>query len=298
MPDVVNRPTAHRRPVVGWAADLYDRTALAMSAELTRRYSTSFTLGIRTLAPAYRTPVYGIYGFVRLADEIVDTFHAHDKAALLADFTAHTRTAIAEGLSLNPVLHAFQLVVNRYGIEAELIDAFLHSMALDLDEGRAYDQALYERYIYGSAEVVGLMCLRVFCDGDAAQYERLREPARRLGAAFQKVNFLRDLRSDYAERGRTYFPAVDFTRFDDAAKQQIEADIRADFAAGLAGIRALPRGARLGVYLAYTYYQRLFARICRVPAARVQRERIRVPDGVKLALLAGSWVKFRLGWGL
>lgn len=291
MPDAVNRP----RPAVGWATALYDRTSLEMSAVLTRRYSTSFTLGIRTLAPALRPPVYAIYGFVRLADEIVDTFHAHDKAALLTSFAAQTHAAIADGLSLNPVLHAFQLVVNRFHIEAELIDSFLHSMALDLDEGRAYDQALYERYIYGSAEAVGLMCLRVFCDGDAATYERLRPPAQRLGAAFQKVNFLRDLRSDYAERGRTYFPAVDFACFDDEAKREIEADIRADFQAGLAGIRALPRAARLGVFLAYTYYQRLFARICRVPATRVQRERIRVPDGLKLALLATSWVRFRLG---
>ncbi|MBC7448086.1 MAG: phytoene/squalene synthase family protein [Hymenobacteraceae bacterium] len=294
MPDVVNRA----RPSVGWASALYDRTALEMSAHLTRCYSTSFTLGIRTLAPALRSPVYAIYGFVRLADEIVDTFHAHDKAALLADFATQTHAAIADSLSLNPVLHAFQLVVNRFGIEPELIDAFLHSMALDLDEGRAYDQELYERYIYGSAEVVGLMCLRVFCEGDAAQYARLREPARRLGAAFQKVNFLRDLRSDYAERGRTYFPAVDFTRFDDDAKQAIEADIRADFQAGLVGIQNLPRTARLGVFLAYTYYQRLFARICRVPAARVQCERIRVPDATKLTLLAASWVRFRLGLGV
>ncbi len=286
------------RTAVAWAADLYDRTTLDMSALLTRRYSTSFTLGIRTLAPVLRAPVYAIYGFVRLADEIVDTFHAHDKAALLAEFSAQTHAAIANGLSLNPVLHAFQLVVNRFSIEAELIDAFLHSMAMDLDEGRAYDQTLYETYIYGSAEVVGLMCLRVFCDGDGAQYAALRPAARRLGAAFQKVNFLRDLRSDYAERGRTYFPQVDFTRFDDAAKRVIEADIRADFAAGLVGIRALPRSARLGVFMAYTYYQRLFARICRVPAERVQCERIRVPDGTKLALLAGSWVRFRLGLGV
>jgi 15-cis-phytoene synthase len=289
---------APARTTLGWAAELYDRTALEMSALLTRKYSTSFTLGIKTLAPDLRPPVYAIYGFVRLADEIVDTFHAHDKAALLADFTAQTYAAIADGLSMNPVLHAFQLVVNRFKIEHELIAAFLHSMALDLDEGRAYDQALYERYIYGSAEVVGLMCLRVFCDGNDADYQRLREPARRLGAAFQKVNFLRDLRSDYAERGRTYFPSVDFSRFDDAAKRQIEADIAADFQAGLAGIRALPRTARLGVFLAYTYYQRLFARICRVPATRVLQERIRVPDGWKLALLAGSWLRFRLGLGV
>ena len=296
MPEVAQPSPQGPRAAVGWAAELYDRVSLELSRHLTQRYSTSFTLGIRTLAPGLRAPVYAIYGFVRLADEIVDTFHAHDKAALLADFSRQTHEAIAAGLSLNPVLHAFQLVVNRFGIEAELIDAFLYSMALDLDEGRAYDQALYERYIYGSAEVVGLMCLRVFCADDAAQYERLRAPARRLGAAFQKVNFLRDIRSDYAERGRTYFPAVDFQRFDDDAKRAIEADIRADFLAGLAGIRGLPRGARLGVLLAYTYYQRLFARICRVPAARVQQERIRVPDGLKLALLAGAWVRFRLGW--
>jgi len=289
------RASTPDRPAVGWAVALYDRVALGMSAHLTRRYSTSFTLGIRALAPALRAPVYAIYGFVRLADEIVDTFHEHDKAALLADFRRQTDEAIRTGLSINPVLHAFQLVVHRYGIEEELIDAFLLSMEMDLDEGRRYDTDLYARYIYGSAEVVGLMCLRVFCDGDAALCDRLREPARRLGAAFQKVNFLRDLRADHAERGRTYFPGVDFSCFDDAAKQAIEADIRADFAAGLLGIRQLPRTARLGVFLAYTYYQRLFARICRVPAARVQCERIRVPDGWKLALLASSWLQFRLG---
>ncbi len=283
------------RATLPWAAALYDRAALGMSRHLTHQYSTSFTLGIKTLAPALRSPVYAIYGFVRLADEIVDTFHSHDKAALLADFRRQTADAIATGLSLNPVLHAFQLVVNRYHLEQPLIDAFLHSMEMDLDETRAYDESLYQEYIYGSAEVVGLMCLRVFCDGDEAAYQRLREPARRLGAAFQKINFLRDLRADYAERGRTYFPEVDFTCFDDAAKRVIEADIAADFAAGLAGIRGLPRPARLGVYLAYTYYQRLFARIRAVPAARVQAERIRVPDGRKLLLLASSWVQFRLG---
>lgn len=283
------------RSNVQLAAALYDRVALGMSRYLTERYSTSFTLGIRTLAPALRPPVYAIYGFVRLADEIVDTFHSHDKAALLADFRRQTAEAIAAGLSLNPVLHAFQLAVNAYQIDQEFIDAFLFSMEMDLDEQRHYDQPAYERYIYGSAEVVGLMCLRVFCAGQPALFAELREPARRLGSAFQKINFLRDIQADFAERGRTYFPAVDFTRFDDDAKRRIEADIAADFRAGLAGIRRLPAGARLGVYLAYTYYQRLFRKISGVSAARVQRERIRVPNGQKLLLLASSWLRCRVG---
>ncbi|RYU79412.1 phytoene/squalene synthase family protein [Hymenobacter persicinus] len=272
---------------------LFDQTSLACSKLITKSYSTSFTLGIRTLDRRFHLPVYAVYGFVRWADEIVDTFHDRDKAALFADFRRQTAEALATGFSLNPVLHSFQLMVRRYGIDREFIEAFLKSMEMDLED-RSYHQSMYEEYIYGSAEVVGLMCLRIFCEGDAALFERLREPARRLGAAFQKVNFLRDIRSDYEDRGRVYFPGVQYERFDDAVKRQIEADIRADFDAGYAGIVQLPRAARLGVYLAYVYYLKLFHKIRQLPAARILGERVRVPDNTKLLLLMGSYFRYRL----
>ncbi|GGF18801.1 phytoene/squalene synthase family protein [Hymenobacter cavernae] len=272
---------------------LFDDTSLACSKLITARYSTSFTLGIRTLDRRFHLPVYAVYGFVRWADEIVDTFHDHDKAALFADFKRQTDEALALRFSLSPVLHAFQLMVHRYGIDREFIDAFLRSMEMDLEDNR-YNQSLYEEYIYGSAEVVGLMCLRIFCEGDKAMFERLREPARRLGSAFQKVNFLRDIRSDYEERGRVYFPGVVYEKFDDATKHEIEADIRADFDAAYAGIVQLPRAARLGVYLAYVYYLKLFHKIRQLPAARILGERVRVPDNTKILLLMGSYFRYRL----
>ena len=272
---------------------LFTETSRACSKLITQRYSTSFTLGIRTLDVRFHLPVYAVYGFVRWADEIVDTFHGHNKAALFQDFKRQTYEALEIGLSLNPVLHAFQDVVHQYGIDREFIDAFLYSMEMDLDD-HAYNQSLYEKYIYGSAEVVGLMCLRIFCEGDTAMFDRLREPARRLGSAFQKVNFLRDIRSDYEERGRVYFPGVQYERFTDEVKAQIEADIRADFDAAYAGIVQLPRAARLGVYLAYVYYLKLFHKIRQLPAARILGERVRVPDNTKLLLLMGSYFRYRL----
>ncbi|MFN0014722.1 MAG: phytoene/squalene synthase family protein [Saprospiraceae bacterium] len=273
--------------------DLFTTTCSECSCLITRRYSTSFSMGIRLFAKRFRGPVCGIYGFVRFADEIVDTFHDFDKEALLQRFRDDTYRAIDERISLNPVLHSFQEVVHRYGIERELIDAFLDSMAMDLAKNR-YDSQGYQAYIYGSAEVVGLMCLRVFCEGDVARYETLKEPACRLGAAFQKINFLRDLRSDYDERGRVYFPGVDFGRFDNAAKRQIEADIQADFEAALEGIRRLPDGSRLGVYLAYKYYTQLFAKIRNAPAQRVAQVRFRVSDKRKMYLLFSSTVRHQL----
>ena len=272
---------------------LFTDTSLACSKLITKRYSTSFTLGIRTLDRRFHLPVYAVYGWVRWADEIVDTFHDLDKATLFADFRRQTDEALATGFSLNPVLHAFQHVVRGYRIDREFIDAFLYSMEMDLDD-RSYNQSLYEKYIYGSAEVVGLMCLRVFCEGDEALFQRLREPARRLGAAFQKVNFLRDIRSDYEDRGRVYFPGVQYERFNDEVKRQVEADIRADFEAGYAGIVQLPRAARLGVYLAYVYYLKLFHKIRQLPASRILGERVRVPDNTKLLLLMGSYFRYRL----
>jgi 15-cis-phytoene synthase len=271
---------------------LFNQTALECSKLITERYSTSFTLGIRTLDGKFHLPIYAIYGFVRYADEIVDTFHDYDKKFLLDKFRYDTYEAISQKISLNPVLHAFQLVVNEYKIERELIDAFLHSMEMDLTP-QDYNENLYEEYIYGSAEVVGLMCLRVFCEGNLAMFDHLREGARRLGAAFQKVNFLRDLKSDFMDRGRVYFPEVDFKLFSKEVKSQIEADIQEDFDAANVAIQQLPRSARMGVHLAYVYYLTLFNKIKDTPAARIQEERIRVPDFQKMALLAKTYLQFK-----
>ena len=270
--------------------ELFDRTSLNCSKLITAHYSTSFTLGIKALDKKFRMPVYAIYGFVRYADEIVDTFHDHDKKKLLDDFTRDTFIAINQKISLNPVLHSFQMVVNKYKIEESLILAFLRSMEMDLHKNN-YDQDDYEAYIYGSAEVVGLMCLRVFCEGNVADFDKLKNSARSLGSAFQKVNFLRDIRSDYKERKRVYFPDVDFEFFTVEMKKQIEENIAADFASALTGILQLPRGARWGVYLAYIYYTTLFKKIKKVSPSRIMEARIRVSDNRKLALLVSSYFK-------
>lgn len=267
---------------------LFHDVCHACSKMVTNRYSTSFSLGIRMFDKRFRQPIYDIYGYVRFADEIVDTFPPEmDRKALLDRFRNDTWQAIEEGVSLNPILHSFQRTVRRYGIERELIEAFLDSMEMDLYHDQ-YGRQLYEQYIYGSAEVVGLMCLRVFCENDRALYDSLREPARRLGAAFQKVNFLRDIKSDFDERGRIYFPGVDFNCFTLEDKRAIEQEIEADFQAAYEGIVRLPEGARLGVYTAYVYYLELFRKIKRAPVTRVQKERIRVPNPRKFYLLARS----------
>ncbi len=269
---------------------LFDDVCVECSAHITKRYSTSFSMGIRVFEERFRNPIYAIYGFVRFADEIVDTFHDQDKRALLERFRADTYRSIDEGISLNPVLHSFQAVVRKYNIERELIEAFLVSMEMDL-EHHDYEQSLYEKYIYGSAEVVGLMCLRVFCEGDAAQYDSLKDYARSLGAAFQKINFLRDMRSDFDDRGRVYFPGIDFSKFTEAEKDQIELDIKKDFDHAYIGIQNLPKGARLGVYLAYKYYLNLYKKIKKSSAERVQQERIRVHDSKKVYLLFSSTLR-------
>ncbi len=275
--------------------DLFSETTFKCSKLITQHYSTSFTLGIKTLEAKYRLPIYGVYGFVRYADEIVDTFHDYNKHDLLNHFWQDTYKAIEDKISLNPVLHSFQMVVHTYGIDRELIDAFLTSMEMDLQRSE-YNAEGYEEYIYGSAEAVGLMCLRVFCEGDDAMYQRLREPARRLGAAFQKVNFLRDIRSDYYERGRTYFPGVNFDSFTNDAKSAIEDDIQADFEAAYQGIIRLPQGAKWGVYLAYIYYKALFSKIKKLPPSRILQERIRVPDQHKVALLVQTYFRHKLNF--
>lgn len=273
---------------------LYDRVCLKASRNTTAAYSTSFSLGVRSLHTRFQDPIHAIYGFVRFADEIVDTFHAHDKRVLLTRFREDTERAIAQGISLNPILHSYQGIVRRYGIERELYDAFLRSMEMDLRDTE-HDQHSYENYILGSAEVVGLMCLRVFCEGDDALYQHLKPAAMKLGSAFQKVNFLRDLKDDHQNLGRTYFPGVDVERMTCADKRRIEADIQADFAAALAGIKQLPKGARFGVYVAYVYYMALFRKIRALPTERVLHERIRVRNRYKIALFTTSLLRHSFG---
>jgi phytoene/squalene synthetase len=263
--------------------DLYLQVSLDASKRLTQAYSTSFSSGIRTLDKEYHEAIYAIYGFVRLADEIVDTFYEQDQTDLLARFRQDTYQAIEEKISLNPILHSFQWAVNTFHMERDLIDAFLYSMEMDLTD-QDYDVDLYKKYIYGSAEVVGLMCLRVFCAGDIVEYERLKPDACALGSAFQKINFLRDIKSDFEDRGRVYFPGIDYEQFTDLQKKEIEADIQKDFDAGLRGIENLPKKAKKGVLLAYEYYIRLFEKIKQVPVERLKSERIRVPDWEKLLI--------------
>ena len=272
--------------------DLYNTTCQECSQLITKRYSTSFSAGIKAFDPSIRAPIYAIYGFVRFADEIVDTFHDFPQASLFYKFKEDTWHAIEERISLNPVLNAFQEVVHKYGIEKELIEAFLHSMEMDLTQN-AYSPAGYDEYIYGSAEVVGLMCLHIFCNGDPDQYSRLKGPARRLGAAFQKINFLRDLKSDFEERGRVYFPGVDFGSFTAEDKTKIEQDILLDFQEGFKGIMQLPNSARFGVYLAYVYYFSLFKKIKQTPSHMVQEKRIRVNNFEKMMLLFQSSVRMK-----
>ncbi len=269
---------------------LYNDSCEQCSKLITNKYSTSFSLGIKMFDPKFRTPIYNIYGFVRFADEIVDTFHNHDKKSLLDQFRRDTHEAIERKLSLSPVLHSFQKTVHEYNIEPELIDAFLDSMEMDLDK-TDYEWQTYNKYIYGSAEVVGLMCLKVFTENNEDLYNKLKEPARKLGSAFQKINFLRDIKSDFEERGRTYFPGLDYASFNNLEKKEIEEDISKDFAAGYAGITQLPKGCRLGVYLAYIYYVNLFKKIKLASASTLAEERVRVADSKKLYLLLSSAVK-------
>lgn len=260
------------------------------SRMVTRSYSTSFTIGIRCLAPNFRDPIYAIYGFVRLADEIVDTFHGHDKGSLLKAFREDTWRAIDEKISLNPVLHSFQRTFHEWKLRREHIELFLASMEMDLDR-KHYDQPGFERYILGSAEAVGLMCLSVFCKDQETTYQRLKPDAMKLGSAFQKVNFLRDLRDDFVGMGRCYFPDLNVDRLDEETKKRIEADIEADFQFGYRGIRELPRGARLGVYVAYRYYHALFNKIKNMPSSAVLEGRVTVRNRYKLAILGFSYLK-------
>ncbi len=272
---------------------LYNQVCNKCSTIVTQNYSTSFSLAIRTLDKRFHEGIYAVYGFVRFADEIVDTFHEHDKAKLIKEFRQDAYTAIEEKISLNPILQSFQRMVNKYDIDRELIDAFMDSMEMDLFFDK-YEASSYDQYIYGSAEVVGLMCLKVFVEGNQQQYDELKEAACALGSAFQKVNFLRDMKSDYYDRGRVYFPGVKYQAFSQKDKSEIETDIQRDFDLAYEGIINLPEGARFGVYTAYKYYLSLFNKIKNAPLQAVLQERIRIPNQRKLMLLLSSAVRHRL----
>ncbi|ETZ22497.1 phytoene/squalene synthase family protein [Pedobacter sp. V48] len=273
--------------------EIFDKLSAECSKITTQRYSTSFSLGIYFLSKKLRKHIYAIYGFVRLADEIVDSFHNYDKKRLLEKFRRDCFEAIGAGISMNPVLNSFQQTVNQYQITDNLIDLFLKSMEMDLEQN-TYTQEKYDEYILGSAQVVGLMCLKVFTEGDDNEYNRLKESAMKLGSAFQKVNFLRDVKADYNNLSRTYFPGVNLSSFSNADKKMIEEDIENEFKAALVGIKQLPSSSRRGVYLAYIYYRELFHKIKRTTAECVMSERIRISTGHKIGLMCDSIIRYKL----
>lgn len=274
---------------------LFDDISVKSSKIITKKYSTSFSLGISLLDSTIQKHIYNIYGFVRLADEIVDTFHGYDQEKLLSEFREDTFKAIERGISLNPTLHAFQMSVNEYKIDLELIDCFLDSMEMDLDK-QEHDFKTFKKYILGSAEVVGLMCLKVFCYGDQKMYEELKPNAMSLGSAFQKINFLRDLKQDFNDLGRSYFPEVDLANFDDHSKKMIEKDIEKDFQHAMIGIKKLPKSSRFGVYTAYVYYYKLFHKIVNTAPEKVMQKRIRIPNSQKLYLLLSTYMRHNVNF--
>ena len=272
---------------------LFDELAYMVSKVVTEKYSTSFSLGILALKPSVRSAIYAVYGYVRLADEIVDSFHDYDKSALLKRFKKETWNALDEGISLNPILQAFQDTVNNFAIDRGLIEQFLHSMEMDLRQ-IDYNSDLYNEYILGSAEVVGLMCLQIFAEGKKEAFENLKPYAMKLGSAFQKVNFLRDLKEDYYVLGRTYFPNIDMKIFNNKIKDQIENEIEAEFREAFIGIKKLPTSSKFGVYLAYKYYLSLFKKIRNMPAEKIMNQRIRIPNTQKLSLAMRSYLQYKM----
>ena len=269
----------------------FDKLSLKTSELTTKTYSTSFSLGIKMLSKKFHEPIYSIYGFVRFADEIVDGFHDYDKKKLLIQFEKNCFDSIKDGISMNPILNSFQWVVNKYNIDHKLIKQFIYSMKMDLDSEKNYDQKEYEKYILGSAEVVGLMCLKVFVDGDDKIYKKLSYSAQKLGSAFQKINFLRDIKDDYNELGRTYFPNINLSNFNSKEKKEIESDIQKDFDNGYLGIKLLPSDARLGVYLAYIYYLKLFEKIKKIKPEIILKKRVRISNTKKFILMISSIIK-------
>ncbi|MDG1518563.1 MAG: phytoene/squalene synthase family protein [Flavobacteriales bacterium] len=271
---------------------LFDDISLEASKIVTKSYSTSFSLGILFLDKNIRRHIYSIYGFVRLADEIVDSFENYNQEYLLGQFEYDLHNAFLNKISLNPILNSFQNTYNQFNIGKDLTDKFMASMAMDLDK-KEYNKSSYEEYILGSAEVVGLMCLKVFLNGDNEKYEELKPYAMRLGAAFQKINFLRDLKADYEDLGRSYFPNLDIVNFDAKQKTIIEDEIEEDFKVALMGIKKLPKTSRQGVYLAYLYYQKLFLKIKKTPAQKILLERIRIPNLKKIVLMLQSIIRYK-----
>lgn len=271
---------------------LFDDLSYSVSKITTEKYSTSFSLGILALKPSIRKAIYAIYGYVRLADEIVDSFHDYDKEKLLARLKIETYIALEEGISLNPLLQAFQHTVNQYEIDTKLIDQFLRSMEMDLQK-IDYNSDLYKEYIFGSAEVVGLMCLQVFTEGNKTQYETLKPYAMKLGSAFQKINFLRDLKDDYQTLGRSYFPNIDMNVFDNKVKSEIEKEIELEFKEALVGIHLLPNSAKFGVYLAYKYYISLFCKIKRKSSLDILAKRVRVANSQKAFVAVKSYIRYK-----
>ncbi len=272
---------------------LFDTVSIKCSKLTTQSYSTSFSLGIKFLKPSIQDPIYSIYGFVRFADEIVDSFEGYDQAFLLQKFKEDVYEALDDRISLNPILNSFQHVVNNYNIGRPLIDSFLHSMAMDLSKVE-YSREKYDEYILGSAEVVGLMCLHVFTEGNEEKFDELKPFAMKLGAAFQKVNFLRDMKADFNGLGRSYFPNVDMANFSTEVKREIEQEIEADFQEALKGIKKLPASSKGGVYLAYVYYKSLFNKIKGVPAQKILDQRIRISNGRKFGLMVNSMVQYKM----
>jgi phytoene/squalene synthetase len=273
---------------------LFDSVSFACSVKVTKAYSTSFSSAVKMLAPTIRQDIYNIYGFVRFADEIVDSFHDYNKEILFNKFEKELEDAIQDKISLNPILNSFQHTVNKYNISQDLIDAFMKSMKLDLVKQEYKTTEEYHEYIYGSADVVGLMCLMVFVNGDEKKYEELKDSAMKLGSAFQKVNFLRDLKADFEGLNRTYFPNTDLNKLTETSKKEIIDDIEADFKMAYEGILRLPIEAKFGVYTAYRYYKRLLKRLKTTPSTEIKNTRIRVPDYEKAELLARCYVKYRL----
>lgn len=273
---------------------IFDSVSFECSRNVTRSYSTSFSAAVKMLAPSIRQDIYNIYGFVRFADEIVDTFHDYNKEFLFEKFEKDLVDALENKISLNPILNAFQHTVHQYQIPMSLIAAFMKSMRLDLHkkEYKSFDE--YNEYIYGSADVVGLMCLKVFVKGDDKKYNELKEAAMRLGSAFQKVNFLRDLKADFEDLNRTYFPNTDLSKLDEESKNEIIKEIEADFETGFQGILKLPLEAKFGVYTAYVYYKKLLTKLKKTPSLEIKNTRIRVPDYEKFGLLAKCYVNYRL----
>lgn len=273
---------------------IFDNVSKDCSKLVTNAYSTSFSMATKMLSHSIRQDIYNIYGFVRFADEIVDSFHDYDKEKLFNDFETALENAINAKISLNPILNSFQQTYHKYNIDKHLVDSFMQSMRLDLYKKDYLTDEEYKNYIYGSADVVGLMCLKVFVKGDTAKYNDLKESAMSLGSAFQKVNFLRDLKEDFEDLSRTYFPNTDLNQLDEISKKAIIEDIEEDFAKGLSGIKRLPLEARFGVFMAYRYYSKLLDKLKRTPALKIKSTRIRVPNYRKIELLTRSYVKYQL----